>query len=100
MSHPYLEEQIQGLARMCEALICNIHWDTQDPAQPVEGHNGYPASGCHHKVCQGYADGMHLLHFGRHEGLIYELRGERDKLQEENENLQEQLNSYKGQFGD
>lgn len=78
---------MQGLAKMCETLICHIHWNGEDPGKPVEGHNAYPASGCRHETCRGYAEGHRLFTFGRHEDLIYELRDERDKLQNEVERL-------------
>lgn len=76
----YLEEQIHGLALMCEALICWIHWDQTKKGSPNPGHNAYPASGCKHETCTRYAEGHSLQVFGRHQRMVYELRDEIEVL--------------------
>lgn len=79
----YIEEQIQALAKMCEALIVQVHWgDDQLRAlgHPAEGHIAYPASGCKAKVCEAYAEAYRQLHFGERSFHMAEMRGENERL--------------------
>lgn len=86
----FIEEQIQALAKMCEAVICHIHY-TGDKGEKHEGHNGYPASGCQHEVCKGYAEAHRQLHFGERSYHMSQLRGENEQLFQRIAELEQQL---------
>jgi hypothetical protein len=90
MSSPYLEEQVRALAKMCEAMIVHIHF-TGNNGEMREGHNAYPASGCHAEVCKGYAEGYRGLHFSRRDDVMAEMRGTEQQLLERITELEEQL---------
>lgn len=86
----YIEEQIQALAKMCEAVICHIHY-TGNEGKCRQGHNGYPATGCRHETCAAYADAHRQLHFGDRSYNMAQLRGENERLFERIVELEAQL---------
>lgn len=91
MAHAFLEEQVHALAKMCEALICHIHYHADGEA---EGHVGYPGIACPVEVCKRYAEALHELNFG----LIYERAGElASKLEDMNDEI-ERLKSARGLY--
>jgi hypothetical protein len=86
----YIEEQIQALAKMCEAFIVQLHF-TGDKGEKHEGHNSYPASGCKHETCKSYAEAHRQLVFGERSFYMAELRGENERLFQRIAELEEQL---------
>ena len=86
----YLEEQIAGLSKMCEAIICWIHWDGDDGGVH-EGHNAYPGSGCEHRTCRRYAEGLHMKTFGYVLPNLQELQSKVASLEMENDLLRRQI---------
>lgn len=86
----YLEEQIQALAKMCEAFVVHLHY-TGNKGECREGHNGYPATGCQHEMCKEYSEAHRQLVFGDRSFHMAELRGENERLYERIGVLEEQL---------
>lgn len=84
----YIEEQLQAVAKMCEALMCHIHFHAEGPAK---GHTTNYVQGCPVKVCKEYMEALHQLNFGERSYHMAQLRGENERLFERIVDLEGQL---------